>query len=317
MGATPGVQSETRRLADVPGRRPAGFGAERTTRPSQGNAGRAWRAFRANRLAVAALVVGLGFALLALGAPLISRYVTGSGPTDQSLIHNFEAPSRQHWLGTDEYGRDVVTRLLYGARVSLGVAALATLVAAVVGTLVGTLAAFYGGPVDQVLMRIVDVMLSIPGLYLLLLVSSLVEVGPTALAVMIALIGWYGLARLIRGEVLSLRQREFVEAARVSGASGAAIIGRHVMPNVLHVVIVFSTGAIPGYILTEASLSYLGLCIRAPTPSWGNMLNSSTQYLYKSPGLIFYPGLAITLTVLAVSIVGNALRDALDPRLTG
>lgn len=284
-------------------------------RPASGNARRAWRRYRANRPAVVALAVGLAFALLAVGAPLISNHITGFSPTDQSLIHNFERPNRDHWLGTDEYGRDVLTRLLYGGRVSLGVAGLATLVTVVVGTLVGAVAAFYGGLVDQVLMRFVDVMLAIPGLYLLLLVGSLIEVGPVSLAILIALIGWYALARLVRSEVLSLRRREFVEAARVLGAPGWRIVLRHILPNITHIVIVFATGAIPGYILTEASLSYLGLGIRAPTPSWGNMLTSSTQYLYKSPSLIVYPGLAIALTVLAVSTIGNALRDALDPRL--
>ena len=308
---------EAKRLADTASP-PAARGPLRTrqaVRPPAGNIRRAWRRFRANAPAVLALGIGLLFAALALGAPLISRYITEVGPTDQSLVHNFEPRSGDHWLGTDEYGRDVLTRLLYGARVSLGVAVLATVVATVAGTLVGALAAYYGGIVDQVAMRFVDVMLSIPGIYLLLLVSSLIEVGPISLAVLIALIGWYPLARLVRSEVLSLRQREFIEAARVVGAPGWTIVGRHILPNVAHIVIVFATGAIPGYILAEASLSYLGLGIRAPTPSWGNMLNSSTQYLYKSPGLIFYPGVAIAITVLAVATIGNALRDALDPRL--
>jgi peptide/nickel transport system permease protein len=266
-------------------------------------------------LAVAALAIACLLVLLAIGAPAIARYVTHASPTDQSLLHNFEPASRKHWLGTDEYGRDVFIRLVYGGRVSLGVTALATLVTVVVGTLVGTVAAYYGGWVDQTLMRFVDVMLSIPALWLLVLVGALIAVGPAELAVLIALLTWYRLARLVRAEVLSVRQREFVEAARVLGASGWSIIVRHILPNIAHIVIVSATAAVPGYLLAEAGLSYLGLGIRPPTPSWGNMLNGSTQYLYKSPGLIFYPGLAITLTVLVVSIVGNALRDALDPRL--
>lgn len=254
---------------------------------------------------------------LAIAAPLVTRYITHVGPNKQSLLHNFQPHGDGHWLGTDEYGRDVLTRLVYGMRVSLGVAALATLVTLVVGTVVGATAAFYGGVVDQVLMRIVDVMLSIPGIYLLILIGALFRVGPGELAVLIALISWYGLARLIRAEVLSIRQREFVEAARVIGASGHTIIFRHVMPNVTHLIVVFATGAIPSYVLLEAAMSFLGLGIQAPTASLGSMLIGSTQYLYKRPALIFFPGLTITVIALMVSIVGNALRDALDPRLNG
>lgn len=285
------------------------------SRPGVSNARRTWRRFRRNRLALAALAVTLGLTAVAFGAPLVSRYVTEVGPNKQSLLHNFESASGEHWLGTDEYGRDVLTRLVYGARVSLGVALLATTVTVVVGTLVGALAAYYGGWIDQALMRFVDVMLAIPGIYLLLLLGALFTVGPLKLAVLIALIGWYPLARLVRAEMLSLRGREFVEAARVVGAPGRTIVVRHLLPNVLHLVIVFATGAVPGYLLLEAALSFLGLGVRPPTPSLGSMLIGSTQYLYKRPALIFFPGLTITAIALSVSIVGNALRDALDPRL--
>jgi ABC-type dipeptide/oligopeptide/nickel transport system permease subunit len=287
-----------------------------TPRAAISNTRRAWRRFTANRLALVALTVVLLLGLVALAAPLISEHITKVGPNKQSLIHNFEDGSDKHWLGTDEYGRDVVTRLVYGARISLGVAALATLVTVVLGTAVGAIAAFYGGWVDQMLMRFVDVMLAIPGLTLLLLLGSLFTVGPAVLATMIAFIGWYGLARLIRSETLALRKLEYVEAARVSGLSSGRILLRHLLPNVSHLVIIFATGAIPSYLLTEAGLSFLGLGVRPPTPSLGSMLNGSTQYLYKRPELIFYPGIAITVIALAVSIVGNALRDALDPRIT-
>jgi ABC-type dipeptide/oligopeptide/nickel transport system permease subunit len=289
--------------------------AEAGVRPRQTNTRRAWRRFRANRLAVVALAASVLLAVTALGAPLVSRYVTGVEPNKQSLLHNFEGRSDDHWLGTDEYGRDVLTRLVYGARVSLGVAGLAAAVTVLVGTLVGAVAAYRGGWVDQALMRFVDVMLAIPGIYLLLLLGALFTVGPAELAVLIALIGWYGLARLVRAEMLSLRRREFVEAARVLGAPGWAIVLRHLLPNVVHLVIVFATTAIPGYLLLEAALSFLGLGVRPPTPSLGSMLIGSTQYLYKRPALIFFPGLTIAAIALAVSIVGNALRDALDPRL--
>ena len=200
-------------------------------------------------------------------------------------------------------------------RVSLGVAALATLVTLIAGTLAGTAAAYYGGLTDQILMRFVDIMMAIPGLNILILLGALFVIGPAEMAVMIAFISWYPLARLIRSEVLSIRRREYVEAARVMGAPGHVIIRRHIFPNITHLVVVFAMGAIPAYILAEAGMSFLGLGIRAPTPSLGNMLNSATLYLYKRPVLILYPGLVITTIALLVSIVGNALRDALDPRL--
>jgi peptide/nickel transport system permease protein len=292
---------------------------ERDRRPAppvgRGNFARAWRRFRANQLALAALAISLALILIALAAPLLSTYVTHAGPYDQSLIHRYQPPSSEHWLGTDEFGRDVFTRLIYGLRVSLGVAGLATLVTVVLGAAVGAAAAYYGGLVDQVLMRIVDILMAIPGINMLILLGSLVEIGPAEMAILIAAIGWYQLARLVRSEVLSIRRREFVEAARVMGAPGRSIIIRHVLPNVTHIIVVFATLAIPAFILIEASMSFIGLGIQAPTPSLGNMLNNATTYLYKRPILIFYPGLIITLIALVVSIVGNALRDALDPRL--
>ncbi len=260
-------------------------------------------------------MIALLMIALALAAPLIASHVVHEGPNKQSLIHRFQASSGAHKLGTDEYGRDVLIRLIYGLRISLGVAGLATIVTLVVGTLVGAAAAFYGGWVDQILMRFVDVLMAIPGINLLILLGALFTIDPTEMAILIALISWYPLARLIRAEVLSIRRREFVEAANVMGAPGRTIIVRHVFPNITHLLIVYATIAIPGYVLTEAAMSFLGLGIRAPTPSLGSMLNGATIYLYKRPELIVYPGALITLIALVVSVVGNALRDALDPRL--
>jgi len=276
---------------------------------------RSWRRFTANRLALFALVVLVLLVLLALGADLIATYVTKASPTDQRLLYNFEPPSAKNWLGTDEYGRDVLTRIVYGGRVSMGVAALGVLVALVIGSLVGLVAAYYGGWVDGLLMRFVDLMLSIPGIFLLILIGSLVQVGPAMLAVIIAVLSWFDLARLVRSEALSVKQREYIEAARALGVGDLALITRHILPNVLHIIIVWATVAVPSFILIEAVLSFLGLGIQPPTPSWGNMLTNSTQYFYKSLGLVFIPGFFITITVLAFSIVGDALRDALDPRL--
>jgi peptide/nickel transport system permease protein len=273
------------------------------------------RRFLANRLALAALVVLALMVALTLCAPLIAKYITKASPTDQHLLHNFEPSSRAHWLGTDEYGRDVFTRILYGGQVSLGVAALGVLVALVVGMLTGLAAAYYGGWVDELLMRFVDLMLSIPGIFLLILIGSLIQVGPAVLALIIALLSWFGLARLVRAETLSVKRREYIEAARTLGIGDTAIMTRHILPNILHIIIVWATVAVPNFILIEAVLSFLGLGVQPPTPSWGNMLTNATQYFYKSIGLVFIPGFFITITVLALSIVGDALRDALDPRL--
>jgi peptide/nickel transport system permease protein len=283
-------------------------------KPAPGNWRRAWQRYCRNKPAVISLAVILLFGAIALCAPLISAHITHANPNKQRLLANFGPINGDHWLGTDEYGRDVLTRLIYGGRVSLGIAFLATAVTAIVGSAVGAVSAYYGRWVDAVLMRGVDVMMAIPTIYILLLVGSLVSVTPVQLAILIALVGWFPLARLVRSEVLSVRQREYVEAARVLGAPDGVIIRRHVMPNVLHIVIVYATASVPGFILTEAALSYLGLGVTPPTASWGTMLNNATQYLYKSPALIFYPGLAIAVTVLAISIIGNGLRDALDPR---
>lgn len=285
-------------------------------RTSQSNYARAWRRFRGNKMALAGLTVAALLVLMAICAPLISRYITHVSPSKQSLVHQFEPASKGHWFGTDEYGRDVLTRIAYGARVSLGVAFSAVIVAVCLGTLVGALAGYYGRWVETVLMRFVDVMLSIPSIILLVLISSLFQVGPVQLALVIAALGWFGLSRIVRSEILSVRRREYVEAARVTGASDRLIIFRHILPNVTHLIIVFATGAIPAFILTEAALSFLGLGIQPPTPSWGNMLTNAQNYIYKSKGLVFIPGFFISMTVLSLIVVGYALRDALDPRLS-
>jgi peptide/nickel transport system permease protein len=292
---------------------PAPPAARRQWRHSESQFARAWRRFRTNKLALVALTVSILLTLLALGAPLVSLYVTGVGPNEQSLLNNFAPMSAEHWFGTDELGRDVLTRIAFGARVSLGIAVLSVIVALTVGTLVGAVAAYYGGLLDTILMRFVDLMLSIPTIFLLILIGSLVRVGPATLALIIALLGWFGLSRLIRSEILSVKERDYVEAARVIGVGDTAILRRHILPNVSHIIIIWATIAIPSFILVEAALSFLGFGVQTPTPSWGNMLTNATQYFYKSIALVFIPGFFITMTVLALSIVGDALRDALDP----
>jgi len=275
----------------------------------------AWRTFRRNWAAMVALGLLVTMVVLVLGADAVAS-VTSQSPTTTSFRNQFLPPFTDgHLLGTDAAGRDVLVRLAYGGRASLLVASLAAGGALVIGGAVGAAAGYFGGIVDAVFMRFVDVLLSLPGLSMLILVSALYRPGPIGLALLLAAIGWAGLARLVRGEVLTLRGREYVHAARVIGASNARIIGRHVLPNVLPVMLVWVSLAIPGVILAEAALSFLGLGVRMPTPSWGNMLDEAKDSYTRSWTNVFIPGFMIYLLVLTISLVGNGLRDALDPRL--
>jgi len=289
---------------------------ERVSRRSPGFYQRAWRIFRRNRVSMVALGVVILIIAFVLGADLVSEYITGYDYRRGELGEQFKPPFTDgHILGTDANGRDVLTRLAYGGRVSLLIAGLASLTIVVVGGGVGAVAGYFGGPVDAVAMRLVDVLLSIPSLPLLILFASLYRPGPVGLAFILAAVGWTGVARLVRGEVLSLRERDFVDAARVLGASNARIITRHIFPNVIPIIVVWVSLAIPGFILTEAALSFLGLGVKVPTPSWGNMLQGARDYYTRSWTNVFIPGFMIYITVLAISLVGKGLRDALDPRL--
>lgn len=279
--------------------------------------GMAMARFRRNKLAILGMVVMLMMIVVALGAGLISEYITGYAPYEQSLVNAYlPIGSEGHLLGTDNTGRDVLTRLVYGARVSLGVAALAIAGALTIGVTVGLAAGFYGKWVDSILMRFVDIMLSIPTLILLLLIATMFRMGPVALAGIIAGVAWVTLSRLIRGEVISVKNRDYVDAARVVGSTDRRIIVRHILPNVLPVMIVWASLTVPALILVEASLSYLGLGVQPPTASWGNMLSNAQQVWARSTSLAILPGLAIYITVFAINLMGNGLRDALDPRLT-
>jgi peptide/nickel transport system permease protein len=285
------------------------------TRPIESNWQRAWRRFRANRVALIALIVLVSVFLFALFAPLVSHF-TGYTYYTNHLGDKLSKPGENGFvLGSDGNGRDILTRLAYGGRVSLLVAGLATVSLILIGGLVGSVSGYFGGTVDTILMRSADVLLSIPVLVLLILVSSFFHPAPWELALLIAVVSWPGVSRLVRGEVISLKNREFVEASRVIGASNARIILRHLMPNVIPTIIVWSSLAIPGLILTEATLSYLGLGVQAPQPSWGNMLQESKQFVRQSWTFVFFPGFLIFVTALSAYLVGLGLRDALDPRL--
>ncbi len=319
-----------------------------TSKKSPGYALRAWRRFKRNRLSLAAMCVFFVVALISFSAPLISTYVTKQDPASQSLLTKLSPPnstvqaikiggpqsgqrvSQKHWLGSDELGRDVLTRLIYGGRISLSVAFITLGLALTVGLLIGATAGYYGGWVDAILMRLVDVVIAIPGLFILILISSMINnnrliirssfyanYGWLVLPFVIAALSWTTISRLIRGEFLSLKSRDYIEAARVLGASNGRIIFRHILPNVIPIIIVWGTLVVPGLIITEATLSYLGFGVQIPTPSWGNMLTNANEFLLNPKGrfLMVIPGVTIFVTALMVNLMGNGLRDALDPRL--
>ena len=286
-----------------------------TSRPAQSFWNESWERLRANRIGVAAGVLILILALIAIAAPIFSQLLTHFDPTRQHLTDNFRPPGHPYLLGTDELGRDTLTRLIYGGRVTLGVAFLTVLLSLTLGTTVGLMAGYYGRWLDDLLMRIVDVFLAIPAIFLFILMSILFRPNAFTLAAIIASVGWGGVARLVRGEVLSVKQRDFILATRSVGAKDLRLIVRHLLPNVLPILIVAASLGVGQIILIEAALDFLGLGIQPPTPSWGNMLTNAESYFFHSGWLVVFPGVTIFITVLASNLFGNAVRDAFDPRL--
>jgi peptide/nickel transport system permease protein len=282
----------------------------------------AWQRFRRDKLAMLGGAIMVILILAAIGAPLLSKYVTHYTPQQIELGGTLKPMGYQkspdlpvHVLGTDELGRDVLTRIIYGGRVSLYISFLTVLVSLTIGTLFGAMAGFYGGTIDSLLMRFVDIVYAIPSLFLLILIAVVFRPGVTGMAFVLASLSWIGVSRLVRGEFLSLKARDFVDAARVVGAGNARLIFRHILPNATSPMIVAASLAIGNVVLVETALSFLGMGVRPPTPSWGNMLTNARQYLYRAPQLIVIPGVFIFITVLAANLMGNGLRDALDPRL--
>lgn len=289
-------------------------------RPAQSFWSESLERLRSNRVGMVAGVVIVVFGLVALFAPQIAQYVARYDPNRQYLVDQFQAPNLKHWMGTDELGRDTFTRLVYGARVSYLVAFLSVTISLTIGTAVGIVSGFYGGIVDRLLMRFVDMLLSVPSLYLLILFSVIQPFGlstaqPATLAIVIAILGWGGLARLVRGDVLGQRSRDYVLAARSLGASGTHIMFRHILPNVAPLVIVVASLSVGGIILAEAALDFIGLGVLPPTSSWGNMLTNAQSYFFHSLTLVLAPGLLIFIAVLCFNLFGNAVRDAFDPKL--
>ncbi len=267
--------------------------------------------FFKNKLALAGCgIVALLF-VISLFAPWLSPYDPGA----IDLTNVLAAPSADHWFGTDPLGRDVFSRMIWGARISLKVGFVATGLAILIGTLLGALAGYYGGWVDAVIMRFVDIMLCFPTFFLILAVIAFLEPSIWNIMIVIGLTGWMGVTRLVRADFISLRERDFVRAAQALGASDARIIFRHILPNALASILVAATLGIAGAILTESALSFLGIGVQPPTPSWGNILTAGKDNIDIAWWLSLYPGLAILITVVGYNLLGEGIRDASDPRL--
>ena len=271
-----------------------------------------WKRFRRHRMAV----VGLAFISAVVFIAVFAPWLGTMDPTKTSLADSLQSPSREHWLGTDLTGRDVWSRLAYASRVSLiaGVGSIA--IAVTIALVLGSLSGYYGGIVDMVIMRFTDVIMCIPGLIIIMALVAVIGPGLINIIIAIGVLGWTGMTRLLRAQILAVREREYVTSARCSGASNRRIMLRHVLPNAYQPLLVAATLGVAGAILTEASLSFLGFGILPPTPSWGEMLNSakSLTRLQENPWLWVPPGMAILLTVLAINFIGDGLRDSLDPR---
>jgi len=272
-----------------------------------------WRKFRHKRTAVFGAVLVIILILLSLADPVIAPY----SPDKQDLSQKLRPPSVSHWMGTDEYGRDVLSRMLYGGRISLSVGFVAVGISLFVGVLLGALAGYFGGWVDQAIMRTVDIVLCIPTLFLILML--IVFLGPSLFNIMviIGLTSWTELSRLVRAEFLTLKQRDYVSAARAVGASNRRIIFIHILPNALAPIFISATFGVAGAILLESGLSFLGLGVQPPMASWGNILTSGKDYITQAWWLTMTPGLAIFITVLGYNLLGDGLRDIMDPRLSG
>ncbi|OGK78288.1 MAG: peptide ABC transporter permease [Candidatus Rokubacteria bacterium GWC2_70_16] len=277
----------------------------------RGEFGVFWRTFKRNRLALCGgVVVGI-LVVLAVLAPLLAP----SDPHKPDTRRILAGPSSSHWLGTDQIGRDVLSRVLYGARISLAVGFISVGIAAVIGIVLGSTAGYHGGLADAVIMRLVDLMLVFPRFFLLLAVLAFLQPSIWTIMAVIGLTGWMGVARLVRAEFLTLKEREFVIWSESVGASASRVIFRHILPNAMAPVLVAMTLGIPAAILTESGLSFLGLGVQPPYATWGNILNDGKDSIEIAWWMTVYPGLAILVTVLSYNLLGEGIRDALDPRL--
>ena len=271
-----------------------------------------WRQLRRNRPALVGMAVLSVFALSGLLASWLAPY----DPHRSDLEGSLAAPSAGHWLGTDELGRDILSRIIHGARVSMVIGTISVSIGVAVGVPVGLFAGYFGGRVDLLSQRVIDVLLGFPSIILAIVLVTVLGVGLVNVMIAVGIVSVPTYARLIRGQVLSLKAREFVEAARALGAGTARVVFRHVFPNTISVLIVQTTLQVASAILSAAALGFLGLGVQQPTAEWGAMLSTARQYIQLAPHTLIFPGLAIMLTVLGFNLLGDGLRDALDPRMT-
>lgn len=284
---------------------------EAITRPPVGYWQDAWMRFRKNKLAMTGLIVLAVMTLFAVLGPLISAWDYRS----YEFGHANEFPNARHWLGTDYLGRDMFTRLGQGTRISVYIAIMSALINLAIGVTYGGISGYFGGAVDDVMMRTVDILIGIPYLLIVIILLTVMEPGLTSIIVAMTITGWAGMARLVRGQILQLREMEYVLAARLVGASPRRIIARHLIPNTMGVILVSLTANIPGAIFTEAFLSFIGLGVRTPLASLGTLANEGYQTLLVYPHNLVIPGVFISFLIMAFNFVGDGLRDALDPRL--
>lgn len=289
--------------------------AQDTLLAAKGHAGvsqrrRTWRRFARHKGAL----IGLGIVGLLIIIALTSQWLAPYDPNRPNLRFRGAGPSSAHWLGNDDIGRDILSRVMYGSRIALLVGISATTIAVTIGVLVGSAAGYFGGKVDFILSRLIDALMAFPILALLLTLSAMLGPSLRNVIIIVGFTFWASYARVIRAEVLSLRERDYVLAARASGASNRKIILSHIVPNAIAPVIILASLAIGGIIIFESALSFLGMGISRPTPSWGTMLSDGREHIRNYPHIAMAPGLAIAITVLAFNLIGDGLRDALDPR---
>lgn len=279
---------------------------------NRGGLRRFWRALLADKWVIVMLLFLIAVTLAAIFAPLVA---TGNIDEPDYAVRLVPPLTEGHLAGTDQLGRDVFSRIIYGARISLMVGFISVMVAAIIGITAGLVSGYYGGWLDSIIMRLVDVHLAFPFILLALTINAIIGLGVRNIIISLAIAGWVEYARIARGEVLVVREREFTQAARLMGASNNRIIWRHILPNITTPLLVTATLQVAQFIIAEASISFLGFGVQPPTPAWGSMISEALDYIFTSWWLITLPGLTLALVVLAVNLVGDWLRDVLDPRL--
>lgn len=269
--------------------------------------------FYKNKMAVAGFIIILAMVIIAVFAPLIAT----QAPEAQDLAARFQSPSAAHFFGTDNFGRDIFSNVVYGARISLFIGLVATIISVIIGTIIGAVAGFFGGAVDILMMRLVDIILSIPSLILAIAISAVLGTGIRNLILAVSLSSITNYARIVRASVLSVKEQEYVEAAKIGGASNFRLIFRHILPNCTGPIIVQATLGVGTAILQAASLSFIGLGVQPPTPEWGGMLSQGRSYIRDYPHMTIFPGLAIALTIFSLNLFGDGLSDTLDVKQRG